>query len=423
MEKLVITGGIPLRGEVHISCAKNAYLPILAAILLNENSVTLKNVPDLRDIRTMFSLMEHFGVVITPLGERNFSFDASRITSHEAPYEVVKTMRASICVLGPLLARFSRAKVSFPGGCAIGIRPIDLHLENLRKMGVTIEVEGGLISAKTQTLVPTSLKLDFPSVGATENLVMASVFIPGTTTIDNAALEPEVEDLISFLNAMGANITGAGTRTVTVRGVSGLHACTYEAIGDRIEAGSYIMAALATGGQVNVRGFNPSHLECVIKKLKDMGAKLVVGHDFVEVYPSKLRAVQVETRPYPGFPTDLQAQLTALCLKARGTSVVTEKIFENRFMHIGELQRLGAKITLEGRSAFIEKSPHLEGAPLMCTDLRASAALVISGLISSGKTEILRIYHLERGHEKLFEKFKALGARIEKVKTLPYSDI
>ena len=423
MKKLIITGGVPLKGNLHVSRSKNAYLPILAATLLNKNPVTLKNIPDLRDIRTMFSLMEHFGVKITPLGKRDFSFDASNISSLEAPYNVVKTMRASICVLGPLLARFAKAKVSFPGGCAIGIRPIDLHLTNLQKMGVTIEVEEGHIKAKTSGLNPISIELDFPSVGATENLIMASVFTPGKTVIENAALEPEVGDLIGFLNTMGANIAGAGTTTIDIRGVSDLKSCAYEAIGDRIEAGTYIMAALATGGQVQVRGFNPMHLECVIEKLRGMGAKLVLGPDFVKVEPSNLRAVKVETRPYPGFPTDLQAQLTALCLRAKGTSVITEKIFENRFMHIGELRRLGAQIDLEGRTVFIQETADLKGAPLMCTDLRASAALVISGLIASGQTEILRIYHLERGHEDLFGKLQKLGARIEKTRTRPYSDI
>ena len=422
VEKLIIKGGIPLEGEVRVSKAKNAYLPILAAVLLNKNEIVLKDVPDLRDIRTMFSLMEDLGVKISRLQGRNFVFDASRIVSFEAAYEFVKTMRASVCVLGPLLARFGQAKVSFPGGCAIGIRPIDLHIENLKKMGATITIEGGSVEVVADALRPVVLTLDFPSVGATENLVMASVFTEGETVIQNAALEPEIGDLADFLNCMGADVAGIGTGTITVRGVKELKGCEYNAIGDRIEAATYVMAALATGGRVDVRGFSPKYLDYVIEKLQAMGAELKVGTDGIAVAPSRLWAIKIETRPYPGFPTDLQAQMMALCLKAQGQSVITETIFENRFMHVSELQRLGANIALEGRTALIEQAPVLKGAPVMCTDLRASAALLIAGLMSSGTTEILRIYHLERGYENFFGKLKNLGAHIEKVATGTLSD-
>ena len=422
MEKLIIKGGKPLEGEVFVSKAKNAYLPILAATLLNENEIILRDIPDLRDIRTMFSLMENLGVVIRHIGQRDFAFDASGITSFEAAYDFVKTMRASICVLGPLLARFGRAKVSFPGGCAIGIRPIDLHIENFKKMGATIEIKEGCVEAAAESLYPTVITLDFPSVGATENLIMASVFTKGETVIKNVALEPEIEDLSSFLNLMGADITGIGTGTVTVRGVEKLQGCEYSAIGDRVEAATYMMAALATGGKVAVRGFKPRHLDYVIEKLRTMGSRIDVGSDGVGVDPSRLRSTKIETRPYPGFPTDLQAQMMALCLRAEGRSVITETIFENRFMHVPEFQRLGADIVLEGRTAIIEQTTVLKGAPVMCTDLRASAALLIAGLMSSGTTEVLRIYHLERGYENFFGKLKSLGACIEKVSTGPHSD-
>ncbi len=416
MNKLVITGGVPLRGEVQVSKAKNAYLPILAAVLLNENEVVLRNVPALRDIQTMFSLMKNFGVKIQHHGKRDFSFDASHIISREATYDFVKTMRASVCVLGPLLARFGQARASFPGGCAIGARPIDLHLENFKKMGATVGIDKGIIEVQSKKLYPTTLHLNFPSVGATENLLMASVFTEGETIIKNAALEPEIDDLIHFLVKMGAKIDGVGEKTLKICGVSSLHGCEYEAIGDRIEAGAYIMAALATEGEVRVSGFNPKHLRFVLEVLKSMGAEINIGHNFVDVAPSKLRSICVETSPYPGLPTDLQAQLTALCLKAEGTSVIAETIFESRFMHVPELQRLRADIVLEGNKVKISQTKALKGAPVMCSDLRASAALVIAALMSSGTTEISRIYHLERGHERLFEKLKKLGALINLVK-------
>ena len=360
--------------------------------------------------------MKNLGVNIQQLGGRDFSFNASNITSLEAAYDFVKTMRASVCVLGPLLARFGKARASFPGGCAIGARPIDLHLKNFQKMGATVAIDKGIIEVQAKKLRPTTLRLDFPSVGATENLMMAAVFTEGETIIENAALEPEIDDLIHFLIKMGADILGVGTKILKICGVTSLKRCEYEAVGDRIEAGTYIMAALATEGEVRVSGFNPEHLEFVLEVLKNMGAKIHLGQNFVDVSPSKLKSIRVKTSPYPGLPTDLQAQLSALCLKAMGTSEIKETIFENRFMHVPELQRLGAMILLEGNKAVIWETTDLKGAPVMCSDLRASAALVIAALMSSGTTEISRIYHLERGHENLFEKLKGLGACIKKVK-------
>jgi UDP-N-acetylglucosamine 1-carboxyvinyltransferase len=404
-----------LRGTIKISKSKNSYLPILTGVLLNENPVRLKNLPDLRDIKTILKLLENLGVRISKEGEFT-SLDASRINSFEALYEMVKTMRASILVLGPLLGRFRQAKVSLPGGCAIGTRPIDIHLSNLEKMGAVISLEGGYVEAKTQGLKGANLVLSFPSVGATENLLMAAVFAEGETVIENAALEPEIVDLGQFLISMGAKISGLGTSKIHIQGVSRLRETTYEAIGDRIEALTYIMAALITSSPVTVTGFDPTHLDAVLNGLKDMGADLLIGPDFVEVKPSELRAVQIETTPFPGFPTDAQAQLMALATQARGSTIITEKIFENRFMHVPELQRLGAQITLKGNTAIVEGKSRLKGAPVMCTDLRASAALVLAGLSAHGETRIDRVYHLDRGYEKMEEKLSQLGAKIRRIK-------
>ena len=422
MRKLVIKGGRPLAGEVRVSRSKNACLPILAASLLTDERVELRDVPDLGDVRTMLSLLGSLGVAVEDLGGRSFALDASGVSSFEAAYDLVKTMRASICVLGPLLARFGRARVSFPGGCAIGTRPVDLHLRGLAAMGASVRVAGGHIDARARRLVGTEVRLDFPSVGATENLMMAASLAEGETVIENAAREPEVADLADALRAMGARVGGDGTRTVRVGGARRLRGFRHRPIGDRIEAGTWIMAALATGGEVAVRGFDPGHLGAVVGTLRGMGASIEEEGDGVRVSPGPLGAVRVETAPWPGFPTDLQAQFTALCLRAGGTSVVTETIFENRFMHVGELQRLGADIVLEGRAAVVGRTEALEGAPVMCTDLRASAALVIAGLMSGGTTEILRIYHLERGYEDLFGKLSSLGASVGLVETEPWSD-
>ncbi|MFI5389741.1 MAG: UDP-N-acetylglucosamine 1-carboxyvinyltransferase [Bacteriovoracales bacterium] len=415
MDKLHIEGPCELSGNVKISRSKNAYLPILVAALLSSKPVHLKNLPDLRDIKTILKLLEKLGVKISRNGNIT-TLDSSNITSYEALYDMVKTMRASILVLGPLLARFKTAKVSLPGGCAIGTRPIDIHLTNFEKLGAKIILQGGYVEAQTEGLKGTTLVLKFPSVGATENLMMAAVFAEGVTIIENAALEPEIIDLGNFLKKMGAKISGHGSSNITIQGVKELKEVEYEAIGDRIEAATYIMAGLITNSSIKVEGFDPRHLDAVLNVLSDMGAKLEIGKDFVMVKPSELKGAKVETSPFPGFPTDAQAQLMALALKAQGSTIITEKIFENRFMHAPELQRLGANIFLKGNTAIIEGKSDLKGAPVMCTDLRASAALVLAALASEGVTEIDRIYHLDRGYEKMEEKLLQIGAKIKRIK-------
>ncbi len=415
MDKLIITGPCTLSGSVRISRAKNAYLPILAAVLLSDKPIHLKNIPDLQDIKTMIKLLSNLGVQVEKNGDIT-SFNASTLNSHEATYDLVKTMRASIFVLGPLLARLGKAKVSLPGGCAIGTRPIDLHLTNLEKLGCEIHLHAGYVEAKVDKMLPTSLTLAFPSVGATENLIMASVFTDGITTIDNSALEPEIDDLAYFLNAMGAKITGIGTQKIVIEGVKSFYEVTYEAIGDRIEASTYLMAALATGSNITIEGVKSRHLQFVIDVLKKMGAKIETTEDTITVYKSELKGCQIDTAPFPGFPTDAQAQMIALCTQVKGISVITENIFENRFMHVPELIRLGADITLKGKLAIIEGGAPLSAAPIMCTDLRASAALIIAALTTQGDTELQRVYHLDRGYEKLEQKFSQLGAKIKRVK-------
>jgi UDP-N-acetylglucosamine 1-carboxyvinyltransferase len=415
MDKLIITGPTTLSGKVEISRAKNAYLPILAAVILSDKPIHLKNIPDLQDIKTMIKLLSNLGVTVTKLGNIT-TFDASTLNSHEATYDLVKTMRASIFVLGPLLARLKKAKVSLPGGCAIGTRPIDLHLTNLEKMGCEIILNAGYVEAKGSVMHPTHLTLAFPSVGATENLMMAAVFLDGVTTIENAALEPEIDDLANFLNAMGANVTGIGTSKLVVTGVKSFKEVTYEAIGDRIEASTYLMAALATNSEITIEKINPLHLDFVIQTLIEMGAKISTTDSSIHVERSSLKGCHVDTAPFPGFPTDAQAQLIALCTQIPGVSVVTENIFENRFMHVPELARLGAVITLKGTSAIIEGGKKLTAAPVMCTDLRASAALIIAALAVKGDTEVQRVYHLDRGYENLVDKFSKLGANIKRVK-------
>lgn len=415
MDKLIISGPCTLSGSVHISRAKNAYLPILAGVLLSDKPIHLKNIPELQDIKTMIKLLSNLGVKVTKNGDIT-TFDASSLNSHEATYDLVKTMRASIFVLGPLLARLGKAKVSLPGGCAIGTRPIDLHLTNLEKLGCVINLKAGYVEANVSKMQPTNLRLDFPSVGATENLIMASVFSEGVTTIENAALEPEIDDLANFLNAMGANIKGIGTQKIEITGVKSFKEVTYEAIGDRIEASTYLMAALATGSEITIEGADPRHLQFVIDVLRKMGAKIETTENKIMVFKSELRGCQVDTAPFPGFPTDAQAQLIALCTQVKGISVIQENIFENRFMHVPELVRLGADITLRGKIAVIEGGTPLTAAPIMCTDLRASAALIIAALATKGDTELQRVYHLDRGYEKLEEKFSKLGAKIKRVK-------
>lgn len=414
MDKIVISGPTKLKGTVEISKAKNALLPLLAGTLLSEKPITFKDIPGLRDINTMHTLLKHLGVEINQNG-RDFTYSCNDLITSEAPYELVKTMRASICVLGPLLSRFKKARVSLPGGCAIGTRPIDLHLKNLEKMGAVINIEAGYVEAHTSGLKGARLILDFPSVGATENLMMAAVLAEGETIIENAALEPEVTDLGNFLISMGANIEGLDSNAIKISGVSALKGGEYSAIGDRIEAATYIIAALMTGSEITVNGFDPLHLDSVLEKLKQMGANLEIGKSFVKTLPSKIKASNIDTAPFPGFPTDVQAQMMALALVADGSSIITENIFENRFMHVPELQRMGADITIKGSSSFVNGGKPLKGAPVMCTDLRASAALVLAGFCAEGETTIQRVYHLDRGYEDLANKFIKLGANVKRV--------
>lgn len=416
MDKLLVTGPSTLSGKVSISRAKNAYLPILAAVILSDKPIHLVNIPDLQDIKTMIKLLTMLGVDVTVNGNVT-TFNAKNLKSHEATYDLVKTMRASIFVLGPLLARLNKAKVSLPGGCAIGTRPIDIHLENLEKMGARIELEAGYVEAHVDQFKPVHITLSFPSVGATENLMMAAVFTKGETIIENAALEPEIDDLANFLNAMGAKVSGIGTSKLHVHGVDSLKEVTYEAIGDRIEASTYLMAAIATNSEIEITDVNPVHLDFVIETLKKMGAKIETTDKTIKVFKhEKLKGCNIDTAPFPGFPTDAQAQLLALCCVIDAGSIVTENIFENRFMHVPELVRLGADIKLKGNTAFISGGRPLKSAPVMCTDLRASAALIIAALAATGETEIQRIYHLDRGYEKLEQKLIGLGAKVKRVK-------
>jgi UDP-N-acetylglucosamine 1-carboxyvinyltransferase len=378
--------------------------------------VHLLNLPKLKDIGTILRLLENLGVKVSHHGPVT-TLDAGQIKSFDALYDLVKTMRASILVLGPLLARFGQARVSLPGGCAIGARPIDIHLDNLEKLGARISLDGGYVEATTNGLKGKTLFLKFPSVGATENLMMAAVLAEGVTVIKNAALEPEIDDLAHFLNKMGAKIEGIGSSTLTIRGVKELNECHYEAIGDRIEGITYIMAALITGSGLTVQGINSAFVRETLFLLEEMGAKFELGKDFVKVLPvTRLSSVNIETAPYPGFPTDAQAQLMALTTQVEGVSIISEKVFENRFMHVPELERLGADISLNGKNAIVRGPIKLRGAPVMCTDLRASAALVLAALASEGRSEIHRVYHLDRGYEKLEQKLQSVGAKVKRIK-------
>lgn len=420
MDKLIIQGPSALNGSVNISSAKNATLPILVATLLCPYPVKFKHIPELMDVRTIVKLLESLGVGVSKAGEET-TLDASLLKNQHADYSLVKTMRASVLVLGPLLARYGKASVSLPGGCAIGARPVDIHLMGMEKLGAKIEIENGYIKAEATKLKGAVITLPFPSVGATENLMMAAVLAEGKTIIENAAMEPEIDDLADFLNAQGVKIEGAGTSRITIHGmdISELRPSqeAYRVIGDRIEAATFIIAAIMSKGEVKVQGFNPKHLSYVLETLVKMGAKLEVGNDFVKVMKTeRLKGTAVETAPYPGFPTDVQAQMMALMSTAEGNSLMTETIFENRFMHVPEMSRMGTKITLKGNSALIEGVEKLSGAPVMCTDLRASAALILCSLIAEGESEIQRVYHLDRGYEKIDEKLTQLGANIQRVK-------
>jgi UDP-N-acetylglucosamine 1-carboxyvinyltransferase len=417
MDKLQITGGAILDGEVKISGAKNAALPILAATLLVDGPVTIGNVPHLQDVTTTNELLGRMGVTVTIDERMRVTVDASTIRHFVAPYELVKTMRASILVLGPLLARFGSADVSLPGGCAIGARPVNIHVTGLQQLGADIRIENGFIKARASRLQGARLVLETVTVTGTENLMMAATLAEGTTYIENAAREPEVVDLANFLITMGAHIRGAGTDTIIVDGVERLHGGSYEVLPDRIEAGTYLVAAAITRGRVKVRNVRPDHLDAVLAKLAEAGATIATGENWIEVdmRGRRPRAVDLRTAPYPAFPTDMQAQFAALNTVAEGVGTITETIFENRFMHMLEMRRLGAEIRLEGNTAIIRGVPHLTAAPVMATDLRASASLVLAGLVADGRTQIERIYHIDRGYERIEEKLKALGAEIRRI--------
>ncbi|VAW52425.1 UDP-N-acetylglucosamine 1-carboxyvinyltransferase [hydrothermal vent metagenome] len=416
MNKLLINGGITLDGNVRISGAKNAVLPILAATLLADGPATIENVPHLHDVTTTVELLGCMGVMVSIDEKLSVEVDSSTIENYTAPYHLVKTMRSSILVLGPLLARFGEAEVSLPGGCAIGSRPVDLHIKGLQDMGAEIDVSNGYIHAKASRLKGTRLVMDIVTVTGTENLMMAAALADGETIIENAAREPEVIDLANFINAMGGKISGAGTDTITIEGVEKLNGTRYRVLPDRIETGTYLVAAAITGGKIMVKDTDPKLLDAVIDKLRESGAKLEVGDDWIslDMEGKRPKAVSIRTAPYPAFPTDMQAQFAALNTIAEGTATVVETVFENRFMHVQELKRMGADIEIEGNTAIIRGVDALTSAPVMATDLRASASLIIAGLVASGETEVQRIYHIDRGYENIEEKLALLGAKIRR---------
>ena len=417
MDKLQIAGGIPLEGEIRISGAKNATLPILAGTLLADGTVTVGNVPHLQDVTTTIELLGRMGVSVTIDERMRIEVDPTTIREYFAPYELVKTMRASILVLGPLVARFGHADVSLPGGCAIGARPVNIHVAGLQAMGADIHIENGYIKARAKRLKGARLVLETVTVTGTENLMMAGALAQGETVIENAAREPEVVDLANFLNAMGARVRGAGTDTISIEGVERLAGTSYEVLPDRIETGTYLVAGAITGGHVRLKNTRPDHLDAVLAKLREAGARVETGDNWIEVdmRGRRARAVDVRTAPYPAFPTDMQAQFAALNTVASGVSTITETIFENRFMHMLEMRRMGAEIRLEGNTAIIRGVQRLTAAPVMATDLRASASLVLAGLVAEGTTQIERIYHIDRGYECIEEKLQQLGARIKRV--------
>lgn len=421
MDKLKITGGQRLKGVCQVSGSKNASLPILASTLLTPDRCTVKNVPNLHDIQSTKVLLESLGVKVN-WDQENHTIEtsASNVTQFLAHYDLVRRMRASVLVLGPLIARFGEAKVSLPGGCAIGSRPVDLHLHGLRGLGSDIEIHDGYIYAKAKKLSGAKIRLEFPSVGATENILMAATLAKGATVIENAAREPEIEDLASFLVSMGAEIEGAGTHEIHIQGKDHLKGCEYSVMSDRIEGGTLLAAGLITGGDVTICGLNPRTISSVLEKFQEAGAEISTKttsqpFEIRAIARGRLTAIQVETEPYPGFPTDMQAQLMALLCFAEGTSRITESIFENRFMHVQELARLGAKISVKGGVAEVTGQEMLTGAPVMATDLRASACLALAGLAARGDTIVNRIYHLDRGYDGLEKKLRSLGATIERV--------
>ncbi len=417
MDQMKIHGGNVLRGEVEVSGAKNAALPVLVSAILAGKPCTFERVPDLMDIRTLCKLLANMGMTVDFNRKANRAvLDPTSIHSQEAPYELVKTMRASVFVLGPLVAKYGYAKVSLPGGCAIGARPINYHLTGLEKLGARIQLEEGYVIANAKRLVGNRVAFEYPSVGATENVLMAAVLAQGESVLENCAKEPEIVDLARALRAMGAQIEGEGTETIRVQGKDSLGSCQHSIIGDRIEAGTFLCAGFATGGEVRVNGITPEFLEPVLVKLEESGAIIDRGAGFIGIRSKgRPKATDVTTLPHPGFPTDMQAQFMAAMTIADGASVITETVFENRFMHVPELARLGADITVRGKSAVVKGREKLKGAPVMATDLRASASLIIAGLCAEGPTTVSRIYHLDRGYERMEGKLRALGAEIERV--------
>ncbi|MHB1585675.1 MAG: UDP-N-acetylglucosamine 1-carboxyvinyltransferase [Acidiferrobacteraceae bacterium] len=417
MDKLIVAGGVPLRGEIRISGAKNAALPVLVSSLLVEGPLRISNIPHLQDITTTMELLGRMGVHLVVDEKMTIEADSSKVDQLRAPYDLVKTMRASILVLGPLLARFGEAEVSMPGGCAIGSRPVNLHIKGLQAMGADIAIEDGYIKARANRLKGARIFMDAVSVTGTENLMMAATLADGRTVLENAAREPEVVDLANCLIRMGAQIDGAGTPEIRIDGVRKLRAAAHQVIPDRIETGTYLVAAAMTGGQVRLRHTCPLLLDSVLDKLREAGAEIATGEDWIslDMKHRRLRSVNVRTAPYPAFPTDMQAQFVVLNTVADGTGTVTETVFENRFMHVQELQRMGANIEMEGNTAIVRGVTQLHGAPVMATDLRASASLVLAGLVADAQTTIDRIYHIDRGYECIEEKLSQLGATIRRV--------
>jgi UDP-N-acetylglucosamine 1-carboxyvinyltransferase len=418
MDKLIIRGNVPLQGEIRISGAKNSALPILAASLLTAAPIEIRNIPHLQDVTTIMSLLGQMGTRLTLDEHSNIRVDSSQVHSFYAPYELVRTMRASVLVLGPLLGRFGKAEVSLPGGCAIGTRPVDQHLKGMMAMGADITVNNGYIKAEAKKrLQGATIVMDIVTVTGTENIMMAAVLAKGRTIIHNAAREPEVEDLANFLNTLGARITGAGSPTITIDGVDDLGASSYHVLPDRIETGTYLTAATITRGKIKLKNTRPNLLESILTKLEEAGAHIDTGPDWIslDTKGNRPRAVNISTAPYPAFPTDMQAQMMALNTVAEGTGIITETVFENRFMHIQELQRMGAQISLKGNTAICTGIENLQGAPTMATDLRASASLVLAGLAAHGETSVDRIYHIDRGYACIEEKLSQLGARIQRI--------
>ncbi|MFK8078436.1 MAG: UDP-N-acetylglucosamine 1-carboxyvinyltransferase [Granulosicoccus sp.] len=417
MDKLLIESSPPLTGDVRISGAKNAVLPILAATLLGSSTSSLSNVPHLNDVTTTMSLLARMGCQITMGDNMRVDVDPTSINDYTAAYELVRTMRASILVLGPLVARYGQAEVSLPGGCAIGARPVNLHIEGLRALGAEITIDGGYIRAKAGRLQGARIAFEMVTVTGTENLLMAATLAKGTTVLENAAREPEVVDLANYLIAMGAKIEGAGTSTITIEGVDNLYGCEYSVVPDRIETGTFLVGAAATRGKIRVRDTVPEILTSVLDKLRECGAEITTGKDWIELdmHGQRPRSVSITTAPYPDFPTDMQAQFCVLNALAEGTAKITETVFENRFMHINELQRMGADMTVDGNSVTIRGVERLRGAPVMATDLRASASLILAALMADGETTVRRVYHIDRGYERIEEKFHLLGAEIRRV--------